>query len=182
MSRYRRDNAPGATWFFTVVTFNRQNVLCDEPVRTALREAIQFTRRDWPFRVDAWVLLPNHMHCLWTLPGGDMDFPIRWNLIKRRTSNALKDRYFRPEWTNSSRISRRELTFWQRRFWEHRIRDNEDFELHTRYIHYNPVKHGLCNRPTDWPYSSLHSFIRNGILPADWSDSSGLSGYAPGES
>ncbi len=168
MSRYRRDDTPGATWFFTVVTYRRREILCDEVVRNALREAITLTRSDWPFQVDAWVLLPNHMHCLWTLPEGDADFSTRWNLIKRRVSKALKDSYLMPEWMNASKSVHRELTFWQRRFWEHRIRDEQDFERHADYIHYNPVKHGLCNRPDDWPYSTVHRFISNGVYPTDW--------------
>ena len=91
MSRYRRDNTPGATWFFTVVTYKRQRTLCDEPVRDALRAAIAQTRINWPMTIDAWVLMPDHLHCIWTLPTGDADFATRWNLIKRRTSQALKD-------------------------------------------------------------------------------------------
>ncbi len=95
MPHYRRDDSPGATWFFTVVTYRRQEVLCNEAVRKSLREAIAVTRIHRPFQVDAWVLLPNHVHCLWTLPAEDTDFSTRWNLIKRRTSKALGDAYFR---------------------------------------------------------------------------------------
>lgn len=168
MSRYRRDNTPGATWFFTVVTYKRREFLCDEPVRTALRDAINTTRLSWLFRIDAWVLLPDHMHCLWTLPEGDADFSTRWNLIKRRTSKALKDICHRPEWMNASKKAHRELTFWQRRFWEHRIRDEKDFERHADYIHFNPVKHGLCSRPAEWAYSSLHRYMGQGVYPVDW--------------
>jgi len=170
MSRYRRDNTPGATWFFTVVTYKRREILCDAPVRAALRAAIIETRQSWPLLIDAWVLLPDHLHCLWTLPEGDADFSTRWNLIKRRTSQVLKDACHRPEWMNVSKTAHRELTFWQRRFWEHRIRDDRDFERHADYIHYNPVKHGLCACPADWPYSSLHRLIGQGVYPVDWAD------------
>lgn len=168
MSRYRRDNTPGATWFFTVVTYKRRAILCDEPVRAALRDAIVKTSQSWPFRIDAWVLLPDHMHCLWTLPEGDANFSTRWNLIKRRTSKALKNTCHQPEWMNASKTAHRELTLWQRRFWEHRIRDEWDFEKHADYIHYNPVKHGLCARPMDWAYSSMHRFVEQGVYPVDW--------------
>lgn len=168
MSCYRRDNTLGGTWFFTVVTFRRREILCKDPVRKALREAIAETRQSWPFRIDAWVLLPDHMHCLWTLPDGDADFSLRWNLIKRRTSKALKDIYHLPELMNDSKRAHRELTLWQRRFWEHRIRDERDFERHADYIHYNPLKHGLCHRPVDWPYSSLHRLVNQGVYPVDW--------------
>ncbi len=172
MSHYRRDDTPGATWFFTVATYRRQNTLCDEAVRKSLLEAIAATRKGRPFRVDAWVLLPDHLHCLWTLQAGDADFSIRWNLIKRRTSQALGGAYIRPEWMTVSKETHRELTFWQRRFWEHRIRDDRDFERHADYIHYNPVKHGLCFRPADWPFSSVHRFMREGMYPGDWAASS----------
>ena len=181
MSHYRRDDTPGATWFFTVVTYRRQEVLCNEAVRKSLREAIAMTRIHRPFQVDAWVLLPDHVHCLWTLPAGDADFSTRWNLIKRRTSKALGDAYFRPEWMTVSKKTHRELTFWQRRFWEHRIRDDRDFERHADYIHYNPVKHGLCVRPVDWPFSSVHRFIRDGVYPGDWAASSLDDHLAAGE-
>jgi putative transposase len=168
MSLYRRDNTPGSTWFFTVVTFRRQPVLCDDPVREAIRSAIERTRIDWPFVIDAWILMPDHLHCLWTLPDGDADFSTRWNLIKRRTSKALKLSYYRPEWMSESKSAHRELTFWQRRYWEHRIRDDRDFEQHADYIHYNPVKHRLVPTPADWKYSSFHRYVRNGIYTPDW--------------
>jgi len=143
-------------------------VLCDEAVRGALRLAIERTRLDWPFTIDAWVLLPDHLHCLWTLPAGDANFSTRWNLIKRRASAALKAQYHRPDWMNEAKTSRRELTFWQRRFWEHRIRDDRDFEQHADYIHYNPVKHGLAINPSGWKYSSFHRHVAAGIYSPDW--------------
>lgn len=159
---------PGATWFFTVVTYQRQRILCDEPVRAALRAAIAQTRMNWPFVIDAWVLLPDHLHCVWTLPAGDADFAIRWNLIKRRTSQALKKDYFTDGLMTASKSSRRELTFWQRRYWEHRIRDERDFENHVDYIHNNPVKHGHARTPAGWPYSSFHRYAMNGLYPTSW--------------
>jgi putative transposase len=168
MSRYRRDTTLGATWFFTVVTYRRQPVLCDDAVRTAFRDAITTTRTDWPFRIDAWVLLPDHLHCIWTLPEGDADFSTRWNLIKRRTSKALNETYMQPEWMSKSKRSHRELTFWQRRFWEHRIRDDLDFERHTDYIHYNPVKHGQVTSPLEWKHSTFHRFVKESVYAADW--------------
>lgn len=168
MSRYRRDPIPGATWFFTVVTCQRQAFLCEEPVRAAMREAIAQTRVKWPFTIDAWVMLPDHLHCIWTLPDGDADFATRWNLIKRRTSRAVKDSHGKAARMTESRTARRELTFWQRRYWEHRIRDERDFERHADYIHYNPVKHGYTSSPLAWEYSSVHRYVRNGIYPADW--------------
>ena len=174
MSRYRRDTTPGATWFFTVVTFNRRPVLCDEPVRMALHDAIVQTRVNRPFHIDAWVLLPDHLHCIWTLPDGDADFPTRWNLIKRRTSGALKNNYFDADAMTASKTSRRELTFWQRRYWEHRIRDERDFERHVDSIHFNPVKHGHVKTPQSWEHSSIHRYQRDGIYPPDWGCDEGI--------
>lgn len=135
----------------------------------ALHDAIVQTRVNRPFHIDAWVLLPDHLHCIWTLPDGDADFPTRWNLIKRRTSGALKEHYFDPDAMTASKTSRRELTFWQRRYWEHRIRDERDFERHVDYIHFNPVKHGYVKTPQSWEHSSIHRYQHDGIYLPDWS-------------
>lgn len=160
MSRYRRDKTAGGSWLFTVVTYGRQPVLCDDPVRAALRDAIVQTRLKWPFRIDAWVLLPDHLHCIWTLPEGDADFSTRWNLIKRRTSKTVRTmglcKPYDAELMTESKRKRRELTFWQRRFWEHRIRDDRDFDHHAEYIRHNPVKHGHAQSPEQWPFTGIH--------------------------
>ncbi len=179
MSRYRRANTAGGTYFFTVVSYRRQQILCDEPIRNALREAIELARQSYPFNIDAWVLLPDHLHCLWTLPEGDADFSKRWGKIKRQVSLACKDRYKRTEWLTDSKEKHRESTVWQRRYWEHQIRDQEDLNRHIDYIHYNPVKHGLCGQPIQWPYSTMRRYINQGKYPVDWaaqySDFGGLS-------
>ena len=169
MSRYRRAKTTGASYFFTVVTYRRQNILCDIPLRTALREAVTKTRQHHPFTIDAWVLLPDHLHCIWTLPEGDADFSMRWSRIKRYVSIATKERYRNSEWLTDSKKKHRESTLWQRRFWEHRIRDQDDFNQHLDYIHYNPVKHGLCEHPAEWPYSTLHRYVRENVYPINWS-------------
>jgi len=171
MSRYRRADTPGARYFFTVVTYRRQPILCDLPVREALRQAINETRHRRPFVVDAWVLLPDHLHCIWTLPPGDADFATRWGLIKRQVSLTCSEHYRRGEWLTDSKHKHRESTIWQRRFWEHQIRNESDFARHVDYIHYNPVKHRLCQKPRDWPWSTLHRYIGSGQLPADWGGS-----------
>ncbi|KAF7600152.1 MAG: transposase [Candidatus Dactylopiibacterium carminicum] len=168
MPRYRRSLTPGATFFFTVVTHRRQRILTDEPVRIALREAIGHARTRLPFHIDAWVLLPDHLHCIWTLPPGDAAFGHRWGWIKRRVTHALAARYERAEWRNASRIARRESTIWQRRFWEHQIRDDADYAAHMDYLHFNPVKHGHAKRVADWPYSTFHRLVLKGEYPADW--------------
>ena len=134
----------------------------------ALRASIQTVREYHPFTLDAWVLLPDHLHCLWTLPPDDADFSLRWNQIKRGVTRACAPRLHRPDWMTPSKIRHRESTLWQRRYWEHRIRDDRDFAAHCDYIHYNPVKHDWVQQPVDWQHSTIHRFIAQGIYPANW--------------
>lgn len=169
MSDYRRARVAGGTFFFTVVSYRRQMILCDEFVRNALREVVVSVRRRRPLVIDAWVLLPDHLHCIWTLPPGDGDFSLRWSLIKREVSRAVGTRYRREEWLSSSKLKHRESTVWQRRFWEHCIRDEADYRHHVDYIHFNPVKHGLVAHAADWPHSTFHRFVTAGMYPPDWS-------------
>jgi putative transposase len=126
--------------------------------------------RGFPFRVDAIVLLPDHLHAIWTLPPGDAEFGKRWSLIKRLSGDELYESGFEPSGTTwpASRRRRRERGLWQRRFWEHRIRDEGDFSNHCDYIHFNPVKHGLVERAADWPHSTFSRFVARGWLVADW--------------
>lgn len=167
MPNYRRANVCGGTYFFTVNTFRRLPVLTEAPVRAALREAIGQTRLSHPFDIDAWVLLPDHLHCIWTLPQGDADFSMRWSKIKRYVSQQCGDAFGVQE-ISTSHIKRNESGLWQRRFWEHQIRDECDFERHVDYIHWNPVKHGLVARAGDWPYSTFHRFVNDGVYLPDW--------------
>ncbi len=167
MSRYRRANIAGAT-YFTVVTYRRQAILCDAPIRRALRDAIVAVREQRAFTIDAWVLLPDHLHCIWTLPPGDADFPLRWSMIKRRVSVACAAAYKRPDWLTASKRKHRESTLWQCRYWEHQIRDETDFIRHMDYIHYNPVKHGLCQKVSEWPHSTFHRHVAQGVYELDW--------------
>lgn len=167
MPNYRRANVKGGTYFFTVNTFQRLPILTDAPVRAALREAIEKTRISHPFHIDAWVLLPDHLHCIWTLPEGDADFSMRWSAIKRHVSQQCGDTVG-SKTISDSRSKRHESGIWQRRFWEHQIRDDDDFERHVDYIHWNPVKHGLAACAGDWPYSTFHRFARNGAYALDW--------------
>ena len=168
MPRYRRANVAGATYFFTVVSYRRQAILCDEPIRTALRQAIKQVQSLRPFTIDAWVLLPDHLHCIWTLPESDSDFATRWSMIKRKVSLACASRYKREDWITPSKRKHRESTIWQRRYWEHQIRDDGDFMRHVDYIHYNPVKHGHCERAALWPYSTFCRYVKQGTYPVDW--------------
>jgi putative transposase len=171
--RYRRAKTPGATYFFTVVTYRRRPILCDPERVRLLRDAFRTVKRRHPFSIDAFVLLPDHLHCLWTLPPEDCDYPTRWMLIK-----SLFTRHCAPslKTTRSAALDRKRLQpVWQQRYWEHQIRDDRDFERHCDYIHYNPVKHGHVARVADWPYSSFHRFVRDGAYPADWAGGGDLS-------
>lgn len=181
MSRYRRATVPGATYFFTLVTYRRRPILCDALVRSALRNAIQTTRARYPFTIDAWVLLPDHFHCLWTLPVGDADFALRWNRIKRAVSLACAADYHRADWMTTSKTKHRESTIWQRRFWEHCIRNEIDYAKHVDYIYINPVKHALVAQVADWPYSTFHRDVSRGIYPRDWAGTSDTPAFIVGE-
>jgi len=168
MPNYRRDKTPGGTWFFTVVSYQRRAFLCDPPVRAALTSAIRRVRIKYPFKINAWVLLPDHFHCVWTLPQGDSNYSLRISLLKRAVTLQCKSLVAAAGTRSASRLKHREATVWQRRFWEHLIKDTNDLRQHLDYIHYNPVKHGHCQDPADWPYSTVHKFIANGIYPKDW--------------
>ena len=178
MTEYRRAHIPGATWFFTVNLGERkpgQNRLLIENI-DALRASFADVRCRHPFRVEAVVVLPDHLHCLWTLPPDDTDFSTRWNLIKGQFSRGLA----KGERISESRKARRERGIWQRRFWEHLVRDQDDFNRHADYIHWNPVKHGWVDRVIDWPFSSFHRFVAEGVYPPTWC-SDGVHGVDGGE-
>lgn len=168
MSNYIRARTLGACYFFTVVTHQRQRILTEALSREILRVAIKQVQSEYPFIINAWVLLPDHMHCMWTLPERDADFSKRWGLIKAGFSKQIKAFSNGAVRRNASRQKHRESTLWQRRFWEHRIGDQEDFNRHIDYIHWNPVKHGLVERVIDWPYSSFHRHLKEGSYAADW--------------
>lgn len=168
MSRYRRATTTGSSYFFTVVSYRRQPILCSDPIRKALRTAIETVRVARPFVIDAWVLLPDHLHCVWTLPEGDADFSNRWMKIKRAVSLACGKEFHRADWMTNSKSKHRESTIWQRRFWEHQIRDELDFMRHVDYLHYNPVKHGQCQRAVDWPHSTFHRYVARSVYPVEW--------------
>lgn len=168
MSRYRRSNVTGATYFFTVTAYKRNLILTHEAVRVAMRGAIEQVRKKHPFTIDAWVLLPDHLHAIWTLPPDDSEFGKRWGIIKSHVSRCCAHLIESCEPRSASRIKRREIDFWQRRFWEHQIRDELDFERHIDYIHYNPVKHNLVTHAKDWPYSTLHRYVRSGVCAENW--------------
>ncbi|WP_166301414.1 MULTISPECIES: REP-associated tyrosine transposase [unclassified Bradyrhizobium] len=172
MTGYRRNFIAGGCFFFTVNLADRRRRLLTENVdrlRTALRE----TQRRHPFTIDAIVVLPDHLHTVWTLPDGDADFSTRWRLIKTSFSRQLAG----GEPVSASRAGKGERGIWQRRYWEHTIRDETDFTRHIDYVHINPVKHGLVTRVSDWPHSSFHRLVQQGVYVEDWAgDVSGLDG------
>ncbi len=147
----------GNLWFFTVVTHRRIPILTNESARNCLREAILHCRERYPFTIAAWVLLPDHMHCIWGLIEDDLDYSRRWSIIKRKFTQAYGDDKQKPP-------------FWQNRFWAHLITDEKDYENHVNYIHYNPVKHGLVDKAIGWPWTSLHRMVKAGTIPPDWGE------------
>ena len=166
MTSYRRSHTPGATWFFTVnLAERRGNTRLVDHI-DVLRDAFAHTKARHPFRIEAIVVLPDHLHCLWQLPTGDTDYATRWALIKGGFSRALPA----GERISTSRRKRGERGIWQRRFWEHQIRDDRDFERHADYIHYNPVKHGHAPTAAAWLHSLFHAFVEKGIYARDWSE------------
>ena len=164
MRTYKRVRIQGGTYFFTLTLAERRgNDLLIRRI-AALRSAFRQTLADHPVAIDAIVVLPDHLHCIWRLPPGDDDFPTRWRLIKSRFSRQIPA----TERISDSRARRSERGLWQRRYWEHAIRDTDDYRRHMDYIHYNPVKHGLVNDPRDWPFSSLTRLIARGAYESDW--------------
>ena len=161
--QYRRANVKGGTYFFTVNLFDRKGSLLVDEIYI-LRNAMSLAIQRHPFTIDAIVILPEHLHALWTLPQGDNDFATRWMLIKTGFSRQI----LKGEHCIASRKKKGERGIWQRRYWEHFIRDERDYNHHVEYIHYNPVKHGYVNRASDWQYSSIHRFIANGTIDRNW--------------
>ena len=163
MPRYIRAFVPGGTFFFTVTLLERRRHLLTENIGT-LREVFKAARRRRPFTIEAVVILPDHLHCIWTLPSGDTDFSTRWHEIKARFATQIP----KGERLSARRLQKGERGIWQRRFWEHVIGDERDYERHVDYIHYNPVKPGQVARVPDWPYSSFHLYVRRGIYDLEW--------------
>lgn len=163
MPEYRRNHLPGGTYFFTVTMRQRQSGLLVSQIQL-LRSAVKMTLQRMPFHIDAWVVLPDHIHCIWTLPPDDADYPSRWKSIKTRFSKGLPLTKDRSEAQNR----KGERGVWQRRYWEHTIRDERDYSAHMDYICFNPVKHGLVENVKDWPYSSFHRDVQKGFYPEDW--------------
>ncbi|MEX0348697.1 MAG: transposase [Paracoccaceae bacterium] len=170
MTSYRRARIPGAKFFFTVALADRASTLLLGEI-DALRYAYARTRAERPFWCDAMVVLPDHLHAIWTLPPGDSDFSTRWGAIKSRFTRRIKASGrmgCNPILRSRSKVAKGDAGIWQRRFWEHCIRDERDYRDHMAYCWGNPVRHGLVEHPTDWPYSSIHRDIRAGRVDQKW--------------
>ena len=169
--RYRRANIAGATYFFTVNLADRKSALLTAQI-DKLRTAVRLVQSRHPFEIPAMVILPDHLHALWVLPPDDANFATRWSLIKAGFSRGLPAN----ERISTSRQSKGERGIWQRRYWEHLIRDDDDYARHVDYIHYNPVKHGHVTRAADWPHSSIRRYTNAGTLPVDWGAAADIDG------
>jgi len=168
MPNYIRANAAGGTFFFTVNLQDRSSRVLVDRI-SELRACVRDVRERHPFLIDAMVVLPEHVHALWTLPAQDADFSTRWMLLKQAFTRRLGTQ---PD----ARTDKTGRKVWQPRFWEHQIQDDADFARHVDYIHFNPVKHGWVLRARDWPYSSLHRHVRQGKVLADWGISAAIEG------
>lgn len=168
MPEYRRIKTKGGTYFFTVNTHLRRPILTTESFRQALRDGINRARQTLPFKIEAWVLLPDHLHAIWTLPMNDHNYSSRWAIIKRQVSKNCPAQFDSSAQISNSRLKRQESGIWQRRYWEHQIRDDLDFERHMDYLHLNPVKHGYVRKVIDWQFSSFHRLVAQGVYPSHW--------------
>ena len=174
MSRYQRAWQPGGTWFFTVNLSDRRRSLLTDHI-TVLRRAVRQVQQRHPFIIHGWVVLPEHLHCVLELPAMDSDFALRWRLIKGHFSRSIPT----DEFISLSRRRHGERGIWQRRYWEHRIRNERDYRMHMDYLHFNPVKHGWVTRVRDWPYSTFHRLVAMGVYAEDWGGGDGGLGYLP---
>jgi len=170
MPEYQRIYQPGGTYFFTLVADKWQKIFALPETRALFSTCVQHVRRYHPFTIEAFCILPDHIHMLWRLPENDADYSMRISQIKRRFSRRYTTKNGSSTPTSESRIKRRELTIWQRRFWEHLIRDKDDLHRHIDYIHYNPIKHGWVKRVRDWEDSSFHDYVKAECYELNWGD------------
>jgi len=161
--RYRRNYLEGGTYFFTVNLLERKKTLLVDNI-DALRDSVRFVKHRKPFHIDAWVVLPDHLHAVWTLPPGDADYSSRWREIKKRFSKMIP----KTERLSATRIRKNERGIWQRRFWEHTIKNERDYQHHVDYVHINPLKHELVSQIKNWPYSSFHRAVKQGVYDINW--------------
>lgn len=172
MPDYHRVHLAGGIFFFTLVTHQRHPIFRDALCRQLLHEAFLYgMKKVGPFQIDAICLLPDHLHCIWTLPENDDDFSTRWKVIKSCFSRRFIQLGGNPGQISTSKIRKGEIGVWQRRYWEHMIRNQEDLIRHVEYIHFNPVKHGLVQSVKEWPWSSFHRYVSKGLYSPDWGKS-----------
>ena len=162
MPNYHRIHAPGGTYFFTEVTNERLSIFSTESTIITLLNTIEKSQNEYPFEQLAYCILPDHIHCIWKLPAGDDDYSRRWQLIKARFSREFLLRSDLEGKISESRKRKRERGIWQRRFWKHTIRDDNDLAMHINYIHFNPIKHGMVEKLSDWHWSSYNDFLNTG--------------------
>jgi putative transposase len=177
MPNYRRNFVPGGTYFFTVVTHERRPLFEADETRALLRAAIQTVRTERPFTIVAMVLLPEHLHCIWTLPEEDADYPTRWRQIKEEFTRSFLAAGCQEGGRSASRRRKGERGIWQRRFWEHTCKDQDDLNRCMDYTHWNPVKHGHVARVRDYPWSTFHRYVEEGVYPIDWGSENPCPGY-----
>jgi putative transposase len=168
MPNYRRFRPSGGTFFFTLKTENNAPIFSQKQQVEILSRVFREAKARWPFDVDAVVLLPDHLHAIWSLPAGDDAYSTRWAWLKKEFTRRYLATGGAEEKTSQSRQRNRRRGVWQRRFWEHTIGDEDDFYAHFDYIHWNPVKHGYVNCPAEWPHSSFHRWAQLGVYPAKW--------------
>jgi len=165
--QYRRAKIAGASYFFTLVTHERRPIFKSADAVALFQSGLKRIQERHPFEVDAFVILPDHIHTVWTLPDGDADFSKRWRLIKEAFTKPFVRQHQQPK-LSASRRAKGEQAVWQRRFWEHVIRDEADYAAHVDYIHSNPVRHGLVSAPRDWPNSSFSDWVGRGVYEPHW--------------
>lgn len=168
MPNYHRVHIKGSTIFITMVSYNRTPIFLNSAARTILHDAWKYTSKKFPFNTNAICLLPDHIHALITLPENDDDYPLRIKEIKRFFTRVYLSRFREVHQRTPSHYDKQESTIWQRRYWEHTIRDEQDYQNHFDYIHYNPVKHGLVNNVSAWEWSSFHQYVDQGVYDPDW--------------
>lgn len=168
MPDYRRARVPGGSFFFTLVTDQRREVFAARAARRILGDCLRATQTRWPFAITAIVLLPDHLHAIWTLPPGDLDYSTRWGWLKKEFTKRWLAAGGEQTMLSAARRRERRCGVWQPRFWEHTLKDDHDFERHFDYLHFNPVKHGLVRCPHEWPDSSFHRWVTVGVYPRDW--------------
>ncbi len=177
MPDYRRWYIPGGTYFFTIVTNMRRPILCSDMARKCLHKALETVCKNRPVELVAIVLLPEHVHTVWTLPPGDVGYPVRWKRIKEEFTLAYLANGGWEVVPSFSRLHHGERGVWQRRYWEHSVRDEDDLKRCVDYVHWNPKKHGHVTNVRDWPWSSFHRHVKLGEYTVDWGAEDPTPGY-----